>query len=562
VAVSEDPPGLGFDPAAELEPGARGTVVTVLEGGRSEEIPLKYLGTYYDFAGPGYDLHLVELEGPQAERVGVAAGMSGSPVYFDGRLIGALAYRLGRMPKTAVAGVTPIEDILDARRIRPVASTGGEAAIRPIATPVSLSGVVGQARAWLEPHFAELGLVMASGGAMGTSRSAESKLEPGSPVGVELVRGDMRMSATGTVTWIDDDTVWAFGHPFLGQGRVEMPMVTAEVIHTLPDLAGSTKLANVGSEVGAIVEDRQAAIVGRLGQKARMIPIGVQVRGGDYGEQQFRFEVVQHPRLTPLLVAITTVNALFVNNGRTDATTMFARGTVHLKDQPALLLEMAFSGVEAGDPGLAVANQLFRTMSGLWTNPFQAVEVERIELSVDVQRQAIGYRVENVHYDRGPLRPGQELTVQCVLREHRGDTVIRQLTFELPEKLPRSGTLTLAVSNPSGIEQLLGNPLARRLRSAGDLGALVRALSERQSDHRLSGVIYQPGGTVVARGLAFTELPPTAAKLLSLKATSRDRNRGPLVSPLSRAEVEMDGPVQGGGTIRLRLDRGFGTEEN
>ena len=166
------------------------------------------------------------------------------------------------------------------------------------------------------------------------------------------------------------------------------------------------------------------------------------------------------------------------------------------------------------------------------------------------------------HNLRQAFRQETELFFESVMREHRGDTVIRQLTFELPEKLPRSGTLTLAVSNPSGIEQLLGRPLARRLRSAGDVGALVRALSERQSDHRLSGVIYQPGGTVVARGLAFTELPPTAAKLLSLKATSRDRNRGPLVSPLSRAEVEMDGPVQGGGTIRLRLDRGFGTEEN
>ena len=555
--------GATADSSSALEPGARGTVVTVLEGGRAEEIPLAYLGTYYDFAGPGYDLHLVELEGPQAERVGVAAGMSGSPVYIDGRLIGALAYRLGRLPKTAVAGVTPIEDVLNASRARTTAPTyAGDAAIRPIATPVLLSGVVSDVKSWLTPHFEELGFVMALGGSGGSAANAATKLEPGSPVGVELVRGDMRISATGTVTWVEGETVWAFGHPFLGMGRVEMPMVTAEVIYTLPDLAGSLKLANVGSVVGAIVEDRQSAIVGRLGQVAPMIPISVSIRGGDYDEQQFHFEVVHNSRLTPVLVGVVAANALFVNNGHNEKSTMLARGTVRLKGLPELPLEMAFSAAQAGDPSLAVAGQLFGTMLRLWDNPFQQVEIEGIELSVDVQRQPISYRVENIHYDRGPLHPGQTLTVQCVLREHRGETVTRELSFALPEQLPRSGTLTLAVSNPAGIEQALGRPLSRRLGSVGDLRSLVRALSDLRSNHRLTGVIFEPGGAVVARGMAYTELPPTAAKLLSLRATPRDRKAGPLVSPLSRAEIELAGPVHGGGQIRLRIDRAGGTEED
>jgi len=555
--------GAAADSATGLEPGDRGTVVTVLEGGRAEEIPLVYLGTYHDFAGPGFDLHLVELEGPQAERVGVASGMSGSPVYIGGRLIGALSYRLGRLPKTAVAGVTPIEDVLAASRARPPElAHAGDAAIRPIATPILLSGVVGNVKSWLAPQLEELGFVMASGGAGGSANDIPTKLEPGSPVGVELVRGDMRMSATGTVTWVDAETIWAFGHPFLGMGRIEMPMVTAEVIHTLPDLAGSVKLANVGSVVGAIVEDRQSAIVGRIGQEARMIPIDVSIRGGDYDEQQFHFEAVQNSRLTPLLVGVVAANALYVNNGHTEKTTMLARGTVRLTGLPELPLEMAFSGAEDVDPSLAVAGQLFGTLNRLWSNPFQEVDVEGIELSVEVQGQPIGYRVENIHYDRGPLHPGETLTVQCVLREHRGGTVTRELSFELPEQLPRSGTLMLAVSNPAGIERALGSPLSRRVRSAGDMRSLVRALSDLRSSHRLTGVIYEPGGTVVARGMSYTELPPTAAKLLSLRATPEDRRVGPLVSPLSRAEIELAGPVHGGGKIRLRVDRGFGTEED
>ena len=268
------PAGLGAAPEG-LEPGARGTLLTTLEGREPAEIPVIYLGTYRNFAGPGHDVHIVELEGPEAERVGAAHGMSGSPVYFDGRLVGALAYRLGALPKDPIAGVTPIEDMLEASRATSATASGTDA------TPVFLGGLAGPVREWLAPRLVELGFTAVAGGGDATGAAGGGKLEPGTPVGVELLRGDLRLAASGTVTWVDGDVVYAFGHPFFGTGRVEMPMAPAEVIHTLADWSGSYHMVNLAPSVGAILEDRQAGVVGRLGDVARMIPIDLRVRGGD-----------------------------------------------------------------------------------------------------------------------------------------------------------------------------------------------------------------------------------------------------------------------------------------
>jgi len=556
------PPDEAGQALPELRPGARGTVLTTLEGRTPQEIPVTYLGIYRNFAGPGRDLHLVEMTGPVAERVGAADGMSGSPVFFDGRLLGALAYRIGALPKEAIAGVTPIADILDASRAATAVAGGAGAAVRPIGTPVFLGGLARPAYEWLAPRLGELGFVAVTGGGASGGELAGASLAPGAPVAVEWVRGDLRMAASGTVTLIDDDVVYAFGHSMFGSGRVEMPMAPAEVIHTVADLAGSYHLVEVGPSVGAVLEDRQSAIVGRIGHEARMIPMELRVRGGDYREHVAHFEIVAKSELTPLLAGVAAANALLLSNGYTERSTVMARGLVRLRDLPDLPLEMAFAGSQGLDPGVAVAGSLFGLLRGLWDNPFAEVEVERVELELEVRLEPVSYRVESLHYDRGSLRPGQPLQVRCVLREHRGGLVTHDLAVRLPEQLPRRGTLTLAVGSPAGIDGVLGNLLARRLQTARNLEAVIDALVDQRSAHRLTAVVYQPGGAAVSRGIAYSELPPTAERLLTLGPSRPDAARRRLVSPLGRAEVELDGPVEGGLQIRLKIDRGHATEED
>lgn len=549
----------GLPPAAVDAPlvaGSRGFLVTVLEGNEPREIPVVYLGTYRDFAGPGYDLHLVQLEGPDAERVGVAAGMSGSPVYFGGKLVGALSYRMGLLPRDPVAGVTPIEDMVEAARRESPSSAHRtqESGIAPIATPVVAAGLAPGVRDWFGPRLAERGFVLAAGGGRSQGAGAAPPvLEPGSPVGVELLRGDLRIAATGTVTWVDRGRVYAFGHPFLGRGRVEMPMVSAEVIHTLADLAGSVRLANIGEELGAVVEDRHSAIIGQVGGKARMIQLGLALHGGDYGDQRFQFELVDDTDLAPLLSATAMLQGLQSAAGYSPATTLVAKGIVHMTHLGELPLEMAFAGTAGADPTVAAATQVYAVLTTLWRNPFVEPAVERIELRVDVRPEIVNYRLDDLHYSREALRPGATLRVQCVLQKYQGESATEELSLTLPQRLPSEGVV-LAVGNPLEIDQAVGGTLPRRLQTAADAASYVRVLADLRSANRLSAVIYEPGGAVVARGSSFTQLPPTAEWLLATQAPATRRTSS--VSPLARAERELEGPVTGLQQVRLQVERG------
>jgi hypothetical protein len=542
--------------APEPAPGDRGVMHTAIEGNRIEEIPVIYVGVQRDLIGPGYDVHLIQLEGPIADRVGVAAGMSGSPVYFDGKVLGAMAYRFGALPTEPIAGVTPIEDILRAARAGTTTSSPERSLVKPIGTPIQISGLSPAVLDWAAPQLEELGFRLVAGGGAGGETTASTELTAGSPVGVSLVRGDMSLAATGTVTLVDGDTVYAFGHPFLGSGQVEMPMVSASVVHTLADLAGSVKMASVGSEVGAILEDRLTAIVGRKGHQAQLIPLDVHVTGADYGEQRFHFEVARSSMLSPLLAAVAVGNSLSSNVGYGQEVTMLTRGSISVKGLPPIPLEDAGTSVGGGDPAIGVAVTLQQLLGSLWVNPFDEVQIEGVEISVQVEPHVRRYQVEELHYDRGPLREGQTLTVYCVLRPYRGENVTRRFDLVVPEGLPKNSRLALAVGSPDQIDRALGQPLARRYRSASDLAAVVDVLGDLRAANRLTAVIYQQAPGVVSRGVAYADLPPSAQKLLS----ARPRSGGTTttrVADLVRTEQVMDGPVDGGVVVRLQVDSGL-----
>lgn len=538
---------------AEPSPGDRGVVLTAIQGEEIDEIPLTYLGVQKDLIGPGYDVHLVQLEGPIADRIGVAAGMSGSPVYFDGKLLGALAYRFGVLPGEPVAGVTPIQDILRADRGRGGAPAATPSLVAPIGTPVQLSGLAGPVRDWVAPQFEELGFVLVAGGGADEATGEPPELRPGSPVGVELVRGDMSIAATGTVTYVDGETVYAFGHPFLGSGAVEMPMVSVAVVHTLADLAGSVKMTRVGDEVGSILEDRLTAVVGRSGRQARMIPLEVAVDGADYGSQTFHFEVARSTTLSPLLAAVAVANALSANVGHGQEATMLSSGTIRIKGLPELPVEIAATSGSGSDPAIGVAVMLQTMLGSLWVNPFADVELESVELSVRVDPNVRRYRVEQLQYDRGPLRPGETLTVSCVLRRFRGGTVTRSFDLELPEDLAPDAKLSLAVGPPEHVDRALGQPLARRLRSAGDINSVIGVLADIRASHRLTAVLYEQAQGVVSRGVEYPDLPPSAQRLLSARART-DKTSVIRAADVARGEVELDGPIEGGVVVRLQVN--------
>ena len=541
-----------------LEAGATGYVLTTLKGRAVERIPLHYIGTYDDFLGPGFDLHLVQLEGPSAEHIGIAAGMSGSPVYIGERLIGALSYRMGVLPKDAIAGVTPIEAMRAASRSAAAPAPTSDQA-RPIRTPLSASGLNPQLRDWAKEQLETLGIVWTDGAFTADAPPGGEQgpvFEPGSPVGVALVRGGWTFAATGTVTAVEDGNVYAFGHPFLGTGTVEFPMHTASVIHTLADAAGSRKLASIGDEVGAIVDDRLTAVVGRLERRATMIPLLVRVRADGAEEaRETRLEVVDTPGLTPLLIGLSVSNSILGHVDREIAVTLIARGTIRLHDRPDVPFELTASGDGARNPLVSVAATLQQTLAMLWNNPFETPPVESIDVEVDVAPVLHSYFVQSLHYDREPVSPGDTIRIQAALKSWRGEMVDREFELRVPHGIGADNSLRIAVGPPSQIERALGNPLARRLKSARDLAGVVRVLSDIRSDHRLIAVLYHDAPTVVRAGTAFSHLPSTAAHLLSSGSRSGAATRSP-VSRLAVSQLEMDGPISSGLTIRVDIDTG------
>jgi hypothetical protein len=536
---------------SRVAPGTRGIARTALEGTRIVEIPVEFVGLYEDAIGPGHDLYLVRLSGEDADKVGVAAGMSGSPVYVDDEIVGALAYRMGFLPTEPIAGVTPIDDMLDSRRATP-AGDGERGGIAPISTPVSFSGVAGPVIDSLRPELEEMGFFVVRGGGGSEQGQAPQPVEPGSPVGIQLVRGDASIAATGTVTWVDETQILAFGHPFLGMGRIDLPMVNAEVIHTLADLAGSVKLTRTGAEIGAFREDRLSATVGSFEDRARMVPVGLDVRGGDHVEgERFEFEIARHTVLTPLLTGAMVSNALMSNQGFDNEATVRVTGKIDLRDLPQVPVEMVLTSGSRAHPYAAIAARLQRLLATLYGNPFSEPDIERIDLEVDVQRARVEYRLRSVQYDRGPVHPGSTLELTCVLAGFRGETQTRTLKLKVPEEVRPGARLSLAVGDTAAVARFLGNPHARRLRSADDLQGYVSVLAETPPGDRLEAVLFRSAAGAVSQGEALTGLPPTAAHLLGSDAGGM--GAGYLsVWPLASVSLVMDGPV--GGSFRETLE--------
>lgn len=540
---------VGADPAT-VAAGSRGVVRTVIDGSGPVDIPVRFIGTLDDWIGPGRDIYLVELEGPVAEEVGVASGMSGSPVFVDGRPVGALAYRYGLIPKRAIAGVTPFEDVLAARQSRGAAAPASSPGLAPIATPLAVSGLAEPVRRWLEPQLAQAGLVAVAG--TGSASPDAPAVDPyaGMPVGVLLVGGDMVFAATGTVTWVEGDTLYAFGHPFLGAGRVELPLVHVEVVHTMADMAGSFKMTNVGAEFGAVVGDRLTAVVGHIGKRAPVVPLELTLRGGSYGERSFRFRLAPHPSLAPQLAAAAIANAMLRDTGFDDAMTVVGDGRIVLTGLPDIPLKMAFAGSGASSPALAVATELRSVLSPLFTNPFEAPPIESIELRLDVELDRREYGLIDVLHDRGPVAPGELLRLECVLQGYRGERSLRTLQVRVPDTLVPGTPLILAVGSDRWIRAAARAGTSERLQSARDLPSLVRGLSDPGADNRLAAVLYRAAPSAAVGGAVLEGLPGSAGRLLASEGASAAVLPG-RVAALARDEVDLDGPVEGGVAVRL-----------
>jgi hypothetical protein len=503
----------------QIHTGMRGYALTVFEGVKPESMDVEVLGVLRNANGPKGDIILVRLHGTKVEYTGVVAGMSGSPVYLDGKLAGALAFRIGEFSKEPIAGVTPIADMLEinaldkspaeeAAATKPTvtAAAGKTAApgdgsallnsasvgsnqdfatyLKPIDAPLVFNGFSEDAVRRFAGQFASVGIVPVMGAGSASADKQPEPLEAGSAVSAILVRGDMDIAATCTVTYIDPQRLLACGHPLLQFGSVDLPMDKAQVLATLPSPLNAFKIVNTTEQAGVFVQDRHTGIMGVFNKQPDMIPVTLTIHGGNGApEKDFHFEVLNNPRLSPVAIMATVFNALHGVNEYGEEITYRLNGSIDVKGFPEVSLKNMFVPTENGQPAaMAAAMSLGERFGRIYDNPYNAPAVNSVKLDFDLVRERRWARLESARTDITEARPGDEIIVETVLAPYRGERVVHQIPVKIPTSASK-GTLRILVSDGETLDRAgRANPaFGRRL----DLASTIALLNKEHANNRL-----------------------------------------------------------------------------
>ena len=499
-------------PVNQIHTGMRGVAYTVFEGVKPESMDVEVLGVMRNMNGPKGDIILVRLHGQKVEYTGVVAGMSGSPVYFNGKLAGAIAFRIGEFSKEPIAGVTPIADMLEidaldkspaeeASATKPeITNAAGKTSgpgvtgalpgsvagfaqyLKPIESPLVFNGFSEEAVRQFAPQFAAAGIVPVMGAGSVSEDKQPEPLEAGSAVSAILVRGDMDIAATCTVTYIDPQRLLACGHPLLQFGSVDLPMNKAQVLATLPSPLNAFKIVNTTERAGVFVQDRHTGILGVFNKQPDMIPVTLTIHGGG-AAKEFHYEVLNNPRLSPVAIMATVFNALHGVNEYGEEITYRLNGSINVKGFPEVGLRNMFVPAENGQPAaMAAAMSLGERFGKIYDNPYNAPAVNSVKLDFDLVRERRWARLESARTDVSEARPGDEIFVETVLAPYRGERVVRQIPVKIPTSASK-GTLRILVSDGETLDRVnRTNPaFGRKL----DLASTIALLNKEHSNNHL-----------------------------------------------------------------------------
>jgi hypothetical protein len=534
---------------------------TVFDGRNIEEFQGEILGVLRNVS-PRQSIILARLTGGPLAETGILAGMSGSPVYIDGRLIGAVALGF-QFSKAPIAGITPIQQMIDSfgdeaagdqaeaalatpaqqawrfvpepgnpSEMRLVASEtpsllppsanspnwvfwgSNETSLVRVATPLALSGFTTEAIEYFQPQLRALGLapMQVGGGASADQTMGDgSKLEPGSMISVQLVRGDLGMSADGTVTLVDKGRVYAFGHQFLAAGPTAIPFAESVVLTALPSYANSMKISTPGQLLGVIGQDRSSGIVGTLGERVRMVPVEMEVTTGERPGRTYNFEVVNDRFLLPFLVNMAVLSSLGTTERMVGDSTLQIEQTVTLSGLPEVKVENYIAG-NVNAPAQA-AQSAAVTLSYLLQSELGPVDIEGIRVRVLSTDRRLVQDLERIWSDRREVKPGESLELTALLRGQDGRETLQKATVEIPASLT-PGPLTILVADGTTIDRAEMARTGRRVLPK-DPQQLVRAINKLRRNNRLYARLsrLQPG--FVIQGENFPSPPPSVARIFS-----------------------------------------------
>ncbi len=494
----------------EIHAGMRGVAYTVFQGVKPEPMDVEVLGVMKNVNGPKGDIILIRLHGTKAEYTGVVAGMSGSPVYIDGKLAGALAFRIGEFSKEPIAGVTPISEMLEINAMdrrpggdsAPIQARAGSAEtktsgpgldsasisqnfgnyLKPIDTPLVFNGFSEETIRRFAPQFASAGIVPVMGAGSHSDMKQPEPLEPGSAVSAILVRGDMDIAATCTVTYVDPQRLLACGHPLLQFGMVDLPMTKAQVLATLPSPLNAFKIVNTTESVGTFVQDRHTGIMGVFDKQPDMIPVTLTIHGGPTSKE-FHYEVLNNAKLSPVAMMATVFNALHGINEYGEEITYRMNGSISVKGYPDVTLQNMFAPGDNGQPAAALAALSLGDRFGrIYDNHYDVPDIRGVKVDFDLVKERRWARLESTRTDVTEARPGDEIVVETVLRPYRGERILRQIPIHIPTSTSK-GPLRILVSDGETLDRMRrgSSIFGRKL----GLGPTIALLNKEHANNRV-----------------------------------------------------------------------------
>jgi len=556
--------------ADQVRAGMQGYAYTIFAGDQVEKFDLEVIGVMPNFLGPKQSIILVQLKGPKVEHTGVVAGMSGSPVYIDGKLAGALSLKLGVFTKEPIAGVTPIADVLAGGGISQASATGnspqgaasnrfasnlagefsglagvqGGAELHSIETPLVFSGFHPATIQKFSSQLDGMGFVAAQGGTT-PARPDDAKLVPGDMAGMVLVQGDLSINSACTVTAVQGDRVFLCGHPFLNLGDVQLPMARSRVLTTLSSEMASTKIVNAGGPIGTITGDHLTAVTGKLGAAPAMIPMELTTKSV-LGEKTIRAQIVNHPKLTPLLVALTAFNGLTQNIVYGEGTTLKLNAEIKLTGHAAVQIENTFAPGDALNPdGMSVALSVMSVFTRLFTNQFEALQVEGVSVHVESVQGRQSYAIDSAWLEKGEAAPGETLRLRVLVRPYRGPARIEETAIRVPDQVMRGTTLRVMVSDADWMNRasrgFAGGPGQG---SPTGLDPLIALINRERRNDRLYVGLFVPSPTMLWDDKELPNVPLSQINVIDGRPApgSVQILRESLAS---EASVPMSGPVTG-----------------
>ena len=565
-----------FMPVDEIKLGMKGIGKTVFKGTKIDEFQVVVLDVTSNPYGSMGDIIWVECSGGPLAETGVLGGMSGSPVYIDGRLIGAVAYRSGSFVKRPIAGITPIasmlpileegepntqQSMLDARYTEAISSLlayesessiqhqessikNNAADIAPIHVPVVVSGFHSSTIEYITPVFEKLGMIpVQGGGASSRADSVETPLEPGAIVGVQYMRGDASSFGYGTVTYTQGDKVLAFGHPLSGMGEAKLPMACGRVAYLVPSMLASSKIAVPGKTMGTLAYDSQYGVMGVIGKQPEFIPMKVRINA-----QEYNFEIAENRSYSSVYIFAVVLDVIYSTEKATGDYTMRTHSEIKLKGYPVISNDNFFSGRSPG----VVASAFTTPVNAIMRNSFEEVDVESLLLDISFEDKRTNAVIDGVRINKDWVRPGDSVTATIFLTPYMQDTVRQQFEVTIPKDVPE-GPMLLRLSDAANTYAWERTRAPMKTQIA-DLPHLVQIIREEERNDDIIAELYAPKVGVTIGDQELPALPLSTFSVMNSQKQSGGSSftRG---TTFSKQRIRTNYAISGSAMMFLNIDR-------